>query len=101
MSGVVVLLHLVVCEPNLLICEDLEIPQVVFRDVVACNEMMPRAIEVARQARAPNMVVMGRCRFGFARQTPPPPPCPDQSSRPQQVRPYRDRQRDEAAPRRD
>lgn len=67
MTGVLVALHLVACQPNLLICEDLTASQAHWRDMEACEAGRLIQMREARERLPKWVVVMSRCRYQIGR----------------------------------
>jgi hypothetical protein len=70
MSGIKVVLHLVSCASNLLICDDLDTTQLVFQSSADCEKQRAEIIEVAQRHLGSSAVIMGRCRFQVSGATP-------------------------------
>lgn len=67
MKSVLVAMHLVACQPDLLICEDMSINAKRWADIETCRQ--DRALEMARlkQDLPDWAVVMSRCRYLIGR----------------------------------
>lgn len=67
MKSVLVAMHLVACQPDLLICEDIFADTRRWHDIELCRQ--DRALEMARaRAKLPEWaVVMSRCRYLIGR----------------------------------
>ncbi|WP_305989260.1 hypothetical protein [Roseibium sp. MMSF_3544] len=67
MKSVLVAMHLVACQPDLLICEDMSVNAKRWADIETCRQ--DRALEMARLKQdLPNWaVVMSRCRYLIGR----------------------------------
>jgi hypothetical protein len=63
MDGIKVVLHLVRCAADLLVCIDLDTEHLRFADAEACRSRLPALISVLQSVTAAGDVVMGRCRF--------------------------------------
>jgi len=61
MTGIKVVAALVRCAADLLLCDDIGTDHLRFTDAEACRNALPAIISEFR--RAPDEVVMGRCRF--------------------------------------
>jgi hypothetical protein len=67
MAGIKVVAALVRCAADLLLCDDIDTDHLRFSDAEECRNKLPAIISELR--RAPDEVVMGRCRF-LAHRTP-------------------------------
>ena len=61
MAGIKVVAALVRCAADLLLCDDIDTDHLRFSDAEECRNKLPAIISELR--RAPDEVVMGRCRF--------------------------------------
>lgn len=66
MNGVLIALHLVACQPNLLICEDLSASREYWEDMDACQIAREPEMDRARDNLPDETVVMSRCRYTIA-----------------------------------
>ncbi|MHA7774249.1 hypothetical protein [Roseibium sp. M-1] len=67
MKSILVAMHLVACQPDLLLCEDLSVETKRWADIETCREDRP--VEMARISETlPDWaVVMSRCRYLIGR----------------------------------
>ncbi|OJJ13183.1 hypothetical protein BKI51_03805 [Alphaproteobacteria bacterium AO1-B] len=66
MNGVLIALHLVACQPNLLVCEDLSASREYWEDMDACQMAREPEMDRARDDLPDETVVMSRCRHTIA-----------------------------------
>lgn len=67
MKTVLVALHLVACQPDLLICRDLSPDSKRWADMDLCQKDRPAEMERVRQGLPVWAVVMARCRYLIGR----------------------------------
>jgi len=67
MKSVLVAMHLVACQPDLLLCEDMSVASKRWADIETCRK--DRTVEMARvsQTLPDRAVVMSRCRYLIGR----------------------------------
>jgi hypothetical protein len=63
MAGIKVVVALVRCAADLLLCDDVDTDHLRFADAEECRNKLPAIISEHRRAGAPDQMVMGRCRF--------------------------------------
>jgi hypothetical protein len=63
MAGIKVVVALVRCAADLLICDDIDTNRLRFTDAENCRNALPAIISELQRRGAPDQVVMGRCRF--------------------------------------
>ncbi|WP_422019310.1 hypothetical protein [Roseibium sp.] len=66
MNGVLIALHLVACQPNLLICEDVSATREYWENMDACQMAREPEMDRARDDLPDEIVVMSRCRYTIA-----------------------------------
>jgi hypothetical protein len=66
MNGVLIALHLVECQPNLLICEDLSASREYWENMGACQMAREPEVDRARDDLPDETVVMSSCRYTIA-----------------------------------
>ena len=66
MNGVLIALHLVACQPNLLICEDVPASREYWADMDACQMAREPEVDRARHSLPDQTIVMSRCRYMIA-----------------------------------
>ena len=62
MAGIKVVVALVRCAADLLLCDDIDTDHLRFADAEECRNKLPAIISEHRRTGAPDQVVMGRCR---------------------------------------
>ncbi|MEM5580952.1 MULTISPECIES: hypothetical protein [unclassified Roseibium] len=67
MNAVLVAMHLVACQPDLLICEDISGVSQTWDTMEACRQDRDGETIRARRLLAPQTVVMSRCRYQIRR----------------------------------
>lgn len=67
MKTVLVAMHLVACQPNLLICEDMSADAKRWVDMASCHRDRGAEMARAKQMVPEWAVVMSRCRYLIAR----------------------------------
>jgi len=67
MKSVLVAMHLVACEPNLLICEDISAVAKRWSDIETCRRDQAAQIAEASSVLPDWAVVMSRCRYLIGR----------------------------------
>lgn len=67
MKAVLVAMHLVACQPDLLICEDMSTVSKRWEDIQACRDERKLAMARVKEALPPWAVVMSRCRYLIGR----------------------------------
>ncbi len=63
MNTVLIALHLVACQPDLLICKDLTASQVHWQDMEACEDGRATQMRQAKETLPDWAIVMSRCRY--------------------------------------
>lgn len=67
MDVILIALHMVACQPDLLICKDVEFNTHRYEDMGDCLEARPVQMKEARERLPDWAVVMSRCRYLIAR----------------------------------
>lgn len=67
MNAVLIALHLVACQPDLLVCQDLTASQVHWQDMETCEAGRADQMLKARNQLPEWAVVMSRCRYMIGR----------------------------------
>ncbi|ASP36207.1 hypothetical protein [Labrenzia sp. VG12] len=67
MKSVLIAMHLVACEPDLLICRDISSTLSRWSDIAACRQDQAIRIAEAERALPERIVVMSRCRYLIGR----------------------------------
>jgi hypothetical protein len=60
---ILVAMHLVACQPDLLICKDISSVSKTWQDMEACREDRNAEMARARKMLARRLVIMSRCRY--------------------------------------
>ncbi len=63
MNTVLVVLHLVACQPDLLICNDMPDDGRRWTDIGDCQQVRPITESRAKSASGNGLVIMGKCRY--------------------------------------
>lgn len=63
MKAVLVAMHLVACQPDLLICQDMSVNSKRWTDVETCRQDRDAEMYRVKQALPDPVVVMSRCRY--------------------------------------
>ncbi|MET1413973.1 hypothetical protein ABVF61_17005 [Roseibium sp. HPY-6] len=63
MKAVLVAMHLVACQPDLLICKDMSVNSKRWTDVETCRQDRDAEIFRVKQTLPETVVVMSRCRY--------------------------------------
>jgi len=67
MKSVLVAMHLVACEPNLLICEDISASAKRWSDIETCRQDQATQVASVKHTLPDWAVVMSRCRYLIGR----------------------------------
>ncbi|WP_420411960.1 hypothetical protein [Roseibium sp.] len=67
MTAVLVALHLVACQPDLLICQDLSASKEQWHDMGDCEAARETEMQQAKALLPEDAVVMSRCRYRIGR----------------------------------
>ncbi|QDG79144.1 hypothetical protein [Labrenzia sp. PHM005] len=67
MTAVLVALHLVACQPDLLICQDLAASKEQWQDMRDCEAARETEMQLAKDTLPEEAVVMSRCRYMIGR----------------------------------
>lgn len=67
MKGVLVAMHIVACQPDLLVCEDISAVSARWSDIEMCREDQASHIARAKTKLPEWAVVMSRCRYLIGR----------------------------------
>lgn len=67
MKAILVAMHLVACQPDLLICEDMSVSAKRWPDMETCRQDRDTEMVRARQGLPDEVVVMSRCRYLIGR----------------------------------
>ena len=67
MKAILVAMHLVACQPDLLICEDMSVSGKRWADMETCRQDRDTEMVRARQGLPDEVVVMSRCRYLIGR----------------------------------
>jgi hypothetical protein len=67
MTAVLIALHLVACQPDLLICQDVSASKERWQDMGDCEAAREKEMQLAKKSLPEEAVVMSRCRYMIGR----------------------------------